>query len=73
MSVGHAVPMLLANFVVTMPTYHMVANHFLLWLIPEMLESVLEHKALHDKLQHDSIWEILNSYVCSELAKMEVL
>ena len=41
----------------------MVANSFLLWVytkvvIPEMLESTLKHKALHDKLQHDSIWEI---------------
>ena len=30
-------------------------------VIPEMLESTLERKALHGKLQHDSIWEIWNT------------
>ena len=27
-------------------------------VVPEIIESTLEHKALHDKSQCDSIWEI---------------
>ena len=39
-------------------------------VIPQMLESALEHKALHDKLQHDYLGNLKYSYVCSELAKI---